>query len=150
MHSGFVRKRTRICSTHQQTGNTDIPVRKRAQLRFAKQVEFLLAEGRLFSNVFIVSFKDIGRRSVGKSGWTNEEPITSPPRRDAVGEFSVFRHPSTHYFDWRDVHLQESAFRDNYASPRHSASGSHTTSRNRGFQRNNRNDNLNFRGESRI
>ncbi|GFS54944.1 hypothetical protein TNCV_3576481 [Trichonephila clavipes] len=27
MHSGFVRKRTRICSTHQQTVNTDIPVR---------------------------------------------------------------------------------------------------------------------------
>ncbi|GFW05929.1 hypothetical protein TNCV_4477201, partial [Trichonephila clavipes] len=27
MHSGFARKCARICSTHQQTGNTDIPVR---------------------------------------------------------------------------------------------------------------------------
>ncbi|GFY27783.1 hypothetical protein TNCV_242491 [Trichonephila clavipes] len=98
---------------------------------------------------FIVAFKDIGRRSVGKSGWTNVEPITSP-RRDAAGEFSVFRHPSSHSFDRRHVHFQESAFRDNYAAPRHSASGSHTTSRNRGFQRNTRNNNLNFRGERRI
>ncbi|GFS68186.1 hypothetical protein TNCV_439331 [Trichonephila clavipes] len=73
-----------------------------------------------------------------------------PSRRDAAGEFSVFRHPSTHSFDRRHVHFQESAFRDNYAAPRHSASGSHTTSRNRGFQRNTRNDNLNFRGENRI
>ncbi|GFV31920.1 hypothetical protein TNCV_1649551 [Trichonephila clavipes] len=72
------------------------------------------------------------------------------PRRSAASEFSVFRHPSTHSFDRRHVHFQESAFRDNYAAPRHSARGSHTTSRNRGFQRNTRNDNLNFRGESRI
>ncbi|GFW29818.1 hypothetical protein TNCV_3936851 [Trichonephila clavipes] len=73
-----------------------------------------------------------------------------PPRRDAAGEFSVFRHPSTHSVNRRHVHFQESAFRDNYAAPRHSAGGSHMTSRNRGFQRNTRNDNLNFRGESRI
>ncbi|GFU30271.1 hypothetical protein TNCV_4116351 [Trichonephila clavipes] len=54
-------------------------LQKRAQLRFAKQVGIFLAEGRLFSNVFIVAFKDIGRHSVGKSGWTSVEPITSPP-----------------------------------------------------------------------
>ncbi|GFY13421.1 hypothetical protein TNCV_1802921 [Trichonephila clavipes] len=73
-----------------------------------------------------------------------------PPRRSAASEFSVFRHPGTHPFDRRHVHFQESAFRDNYAAPRHSARESHTTSRNRGFQRNTRNDNLNFHGESRI
>ncbi|GFY18850.1 hypothetical protein TNCV_3875381 [Trichonephila clavipes] len=28
---------------------------------------------------FIVAFKDIGKRSVEKRGWTNVEPITSPP-----------------------------------------------------------------------
>ncbi|GFU69492.1 hypothetical protein TNCV_2813831 [Trichonephila clavipes] len=72
------------------------------------------------------------------------------PRRSAASEFSVFRHPGTHSFDRRHVHFQESAFLDNYADPRHLARGSHTTSRNRGFQRNTRNDNLNFRGESRI
>ncbi|GFT27924.1 hypothetical protein TNCV_2898461 [Trichonephila clavipes] len=73
-----------------------------------------------------------------------------PPRRKAASEFSVFRHPVTPSFDRRHVHFQESAFRDNYAAPRHSASGSHTTSRNRDFQRNTRNDNLNFSGENRF
>ncbi|GFW59222.1 uncharacterized protein TNCV_2781531 [Trichonephila clavipes] len=72
------------------------------------------------------------------------------PRGNAASEFSVFRHPSTHSFDRRRVHFQESAFRDNYAAPRHSANGSQTTSRGRGFRRNTRNDNLNFRGESRF
>ncbi|GFS97892.1 retrovirus-related Pol polyprotein from transposon 17.6 [Trichonephila clavipes] len=36
-----------------------------------------------------------------------------PPRRS---DFSVSRHPG---FDGRHVHFQESAFRDNYAAPRH-------------------------------
>ncbi|GFV01116.1 hypothetical protein TNCV_1010371 [Trichonephila clavipes] len=72
-----------------------------------------------------------------------------PPRRSAASDFSVFRHPGTHSFDRRHVNFQESAFRDNYAAPRHPARGTHTTSGNRGFQRNTRNENLNFRGESR-
>ncbi|GFS90482.1 hypothetical protein TNCV_4096911 [Trichonephila clavipes] len=73
-----------------------------------------------------------------------------PPRGNAASEFSVFRHPSTHSFDRRRVHFQESAFRDNYAAPRLSANGSQTTSRGRGFRRNTRNDDLNFHGESRF
>ncbi|GFU82009.1 hypothetical protein TNCV_516901 [Trichonephila clavipes] len=70
-----------------------------------------------------------------------------PPRRSAASDFSVSRHPD---FDRRHVHFQESAFRDNYAAPRHPVRGTHTTSGNRGFQRYTRNDNLNFCGESRI
>ncbi|GFS77779.1 hypothetical protein TNCV_553631 [Trichonephila clavipes] len=73
-----------------------------------------------------------------------------PPRGNAVSEFSFFRHPSTHYVDRRHVNFQESAFRNNYAAPRHSANGSQTASRGRGFRRNTRNGNLNFRGESRF
>ncbi|GFV83472.1 hypothetical protein TNCV_982351 [Trichonephila clavipes] len=77
-----------------------------------------------------------------------------PSRGNAASEFSVFRHPSTHSFDRRRVHFHESAFRDNYAAPRHSANVSQSTSRGRGntagFRRNTRNDNLNFRGESRF
>ncbi|GFU49547.1 hypothetical protein TNCV_1590861 [Trichonephila clavipes] len=65
------------------------------------------------------------------------------PRRNVASEFSVFRHPSTHSSDRRHVHFQESAFRDNYAAPRHLANGSQT--RDRGG-----NGNLNFRGESRF
>ncbi|GFX38904.1 hypothetical protein TNCV_4753801 [Trichonephila clavipes] len=70
-----------------------------------------------------------------------------PPRRNAASDYSVSRHPG---FDGRRVHFRESAFRDNYAAPRNPVRGSHTTSENRGFQRYNRNDTLNFRGESRI
>ncbi|GFS81466.1 hypothetical protein TNCV_896061 [Trichonephila clavipes] len=70
-----------------------------------------------------------------------------PPRRNAASDYSVSRHPG---FYGRRVHFRESAFRDNYAAPRHPVRGSHTTSGNRGFQRYNRNDALNFRGESRI
>ncbi|GFT84418.1 hypothetical protein TNCV_1636841 [Trichonephila clavipes] len=73
-----------------------------------------------------------------------------PPPEKRASDFSVFRHPGTHSFDRRHVNFQESAFRDNHAVPRHLARGSHTTSRNRGFQRNTRNENLNFRRESRI
>ncbi|GFY33031.1 integrase catalytic domain-containing protein [Trichonephila clavipes] len=54
-----------------------------------------------------------------------------PPCRNAAGEFSVFRQPNTHSFDRRHVHFQESAFRDNYAAPRHSANISQSTSRDR-------------------
>ncbi|GFT19289.1 hypothetical protein TNCV_303891 [Trichonephila clavipes] len=86
------------------------------------------------------------RAECRKKKWDERRANYQPPRRSA--EFSVFRHPGTQSFDRRHVHFQESAFRDNYAAPRHSARGSHTTSRNRGFQRNTRNDNLNFRGES--
>ncbi|GFW58902.1 uncharacterized protein TNCV_4620031 [Trichonephila clavipes] len=70
-----------------------------------------------------------------------------PPRRNAASDYSVSRHPG---FDGRRVHFRESAFRDNYAAPRHPVRGSHTTSGNKGFQRYNRNDTLNFRGESHI
>ncbi|GFX45913.1 hypothetical protein TNCV_2254901 [Trichonephila clavipes] len=98
---------------------------------------------------FIVAFKD-RQAECRKKKWDERRANYQSPRRNAASEFSVFRHPSTHSFDRRHVHFQESAFRDNYAAPRHSASGSHTTSRNRGFQRNTRNDNLNFRGESQI
>ncbi|GFU95750.1 hypothetical protein TNCV_4889391 [Trichonephila clavipes] len=52
---------------------------------------------RLFSNVFIVAFKDIGRRSVGKSGWTNEEPVTSPPERRR-GRIFCFPSPKHSFF----------------------------------------------------
>ncbi|GFX67460.1 hypothetical protein TNCV_3463491 [Trichonephila clavipes] len=105
-----------------------------------------LTEERMFSNVFIVAFKDIDKRSVERRSEINAQPITSPPEKRA-SDFSVSRHPG---FDGRHVHFQESAFRDNYAAPRHPARGTHTTSGNRGFQRYTRNDNLNFRGESRI
>ncbi|GFX78728.1 uncharacterized protein TNCV_3695641 [Trichonephila clavipes] len=47
------------------------------------------------------------------------------------------------------LHFGESAFRDNYAAPRHSVRRSHTNSGNRGFQRYHRNETLNSRGESR-
>ncbi|GFW78679.1 hypothetical protein TNCV_4261021 [Trichonephila clavipes] len=77
-----------------------------------------------------------------------------PPCGNAASEYSVFRHPSTHSFDRRRVHYHDSAFRDNYAAPRHSANVSQSTSRGRGdvtrFRRNMRNGNLNFRGESRF
>ncbi|GFU56643.1 hypothetical protein TNCV_3930401 [Trichonephila clavipes] len=56
-----------------------------------------------------------------------------PPQRSAASEFSVSRHPGTHLSDGRHVHFQESAFRDNYAAPRHPARGTHTTSGNRVF-----------------
>ncbi|GFT54295.1 hypothetical protein TNCV_2467911 [Trichonephila clavipes] len=66
-----------------------------------------------------------------------------PPWGNAAGEFSVFRQPNTHSFDQRRVHFHESAFRDNYAAPRHSANVSQSTSRGRGdvtrFRRNTRN-----------
>ncbi|GFX86169.1 hypothetical protein TNCV_2560511 [Trichonephila clavipes] len=78
------------------------------------------------------------------------QEASSVTARKTASEFSVFRHPSTHSFDRQHVHFQESAFGDNYAAPRHSANGSQTTSRERGFRRNTRNDNLNFRGESRF
>ncbi|GFT30784.1 retrovirus-related Pol polyprotein from transposon 17.6 [Trichonephila clavipes] len=39
-----------------------------------------------------------------------------PPRRNTASDFSVSRHPG---FDGRHVHFRESAFRDNYAAPRH-------------------------------
>ncbi|GFX18155.1 hypothetical protein TNCV_1578341 [Trichonephila clavipes] len=76
-----------------------------------------------------VSARKTGKWSVEKRGWTKAKPITNPPRGNAASEFSVFRHPSTHSFDRRRVHFQESAFRDNYAAPKHSAHGSQTTSR---------------------
>ncbi|GFU53896.1 hypothetical protein TNCV_3056161 [Trichonephila clavipes] len=69
------------------------------------------------------------------------------PRRNAASEYSIARHPGS---DGRHVHFRESAFRDNYAAPRHPVRGSHTNSGNRGFQRYNRNETLNSRGESRI
>ncbi|GFW59123.1 hypothetical protein TNCV_2780541 [Trichonephila clavipes] len=98
---------------------------------------------------FYCGFQGHRQAECKKRGWTNVEPINSPPG-NAASEFSVFRHPCTHSFDLRHVYFQESAFRDNYAAPRHSANGSQTTSRDRGFRRNTRNDNLNFRGESRF
>ncbi|GFV22278.1 hypothetical protein TNCV_3923381 [Trichonephila clavipes] len=77
-----------------------------------------------------------------------------PPWGNATGEFSVFRHPNTHSFDQRSVHFHDSAFRDNYTTPRHSETVPQRTTRGRGnatrFRRNTRNDNLNFRGESRF
>ncbi|GFT43314.1 hypothetical protein TNCV_2521491 [Trichonephila clavipes] len=113
-----------------------------------KSGEILLTEGKTFSNAFIVAFKDIDRRSVERSRGTNALPVTSPPpRRNAASDYSVSRHPG---FDGRRVHFRESAFRDNYAAPKHPVGGSHTTSGDRGFQRYNRNDALNFHGESRI
>ncbi|GFW16387.1 hypothetical protein TNCV_442621 [Trichonephila clavipes] len=107
----------------------------------------ILTEGRTFSNAFIVAFKDIDKREVEKKKGTNALPITSLSRRNAASDFSVSRHPG---FDGRHVHFRESAFRDNYAAPRHPVRGPHTTSGNRGFQRYTRNNNLNFHGESRI
>ncbi|GFW44311.1 hypothetical protein TNCV_1747401 [Trichonephila clavipes] len=40
-----------------------------------------LTEGRMFSNVFIVAFKDIDKRSVERSRGTFVQPITSPPEK---------------------------------------------------------------------
>ncbi|GFT57399.1 hypothetical protein TNCV_2035251 [Trichonephila clavipes] len=114
-----------------------------------KLEEINLRVGRL-QEASSVTARKTGKRSLEKRSGINVQPITSPLRRSAASDFSVFRHPGTHSFDRRHVHFQESAFRDNYAAPRHSARGSHTTSGNRGFQRNTRNDNLNFRGDSRI
>ncbi|GFY33100.1 retrovirus-related Pol polyprotein from transposon 17.6 [Trichonephila clavipes] len=54
-----------------------------------------------------------------KRSGINVQPVTSPPPEKRAGDFSVFRHPGTHSFDRRNVHFQESAFRDNYAAPRH-------------------------------
>ncbi|GFS77888.1 hypothetical protein TNCV_2027771 [Trichonephila clavipes] len=93
-----------------------------------------------------INLRDIDRRSVERNRGTNALPVTSP-RRNAASDYSVSRHPG---FDGRRVHFRESAFRDNYAAPRHPVRGTHTTSGDRGFQRYNRNDTLNFRGESRI
>ncbi|GFX53326.1 hypothetical protein TNCV_363191 [Trichonephila clavipes] len=116
-----------------------------------KLEEINLRVGRLQEVSSVTARKTGHRQAECKKKETGRTYSQLPaPRRSAASEFSVFRHPSTHSFDRRHVHFQESAFRDNYAAPRHSARGSHTTSRNRGFQRNTRNDNLNFRGESRI
>ncbi|GFU77035.1 hypothetical protein TNCV_1517131 [Trichonephila clavipes] len=41
----------------------------------------LLTEGRMFSNTFIVEFRDIDKRSVEKGGGTRTLPITSPPEK---------------------------------------------------------------------
>ncbi|GFT52059.1 hypothetical protein TNCV_466701 [Trichonephila clavipes] len=49
------------------------------QLRLVKQVGNFLTEGRLFSNVSIVAFKDIDKRSVERRSETTVQPITSPP-----------------------------------------------------------------------
>ncbi|GFT34471.1 hypothetical protein TNCV_4124621 [Trichonephila clavipes] len=38
-------------------------------------------DGSLFSNVFIVAFKDIGKWSVEKRSGINVQPITSPPEK---------------------------------------------------------------------
>ncbi|GFW38909.1 retrovirus-related Pol polyprotein from transposon 412 [Trichonephila clavipes] len=40
-----------------------------------------LTEGRMFSNVFIVAFKDIHKQSVERSRGTFVQPITSPPEK---------------------------------------------------------------------
>ncbi|GFW92675.1 retrovirus-related Pol polyprotein from transposon 17.6 [Trichonephila clavipes] len=39
-----------------------------------------------------------------------------PPRRNAASDYSISSHPG---LDGRHVHFRESAFRDNYAAPRH-------------------------------
>ncbi|GFW91850.1 hypothetical protein TNCV_4080101 [Trichonephila clavipes] len=70
-----------------------------------------------------------------------------PPRRIAASDYSISCHPG---LDGRHVHFRESDFRDSYAAPKHPVRGSHTNSGNRGFQRYNRNETLNSRGESRI
>ncbi|GFU57999.1 hypothetical protein TNCV_1034621 [Trichonephila clavipes] len=88
---------------------------KPVQLQLVNQGGILLTEGRTFSSAFIVAFKDIDRRSVEKGRGTNALPITSL-RRNAASDFSVSRHPG---FVGRHVHFRESAFRDNYAAPRH-------------------------------
>ncbi|GFT87412.1 retrovirus-related Pol polyprotein from transposon 412 [Trichonephila clavipes] len=62
-----------------------------------------------------INLRDIDRRSVERSRGANALPITSP-RRNAASDYSVSRHPG---FDGRHVHFRESAFRDNYAAPRH-------------------------------
>ncbi|GFT00652.1 uncharacterized protein TNCV_141951 [Trichonephila clavipes] len=69
-----------------------------------------------------------------------------PPRRNAASEY-FSNHPGS---EGSHVHFRESTLRDNYAAPRHSVRGSHTNSRNRGFQRYHRNETLNSRGESHI
>ncbi|GFX09823.1 hypothetical protein TNCV_654221 [Trichonephila clavipes] len=53
---------------------------------------------------------------------------SQPPWGNAAVEFSVFRHPNTHSFDRRRVHFHDSAFRDNYTAPRHSATVPQRTS----------------------
>ncbi|GFU93963.1 hypothetical protein TNCV_1672191 [Trichonephila clavipes] len=68
------------------------------------------AEGRLLSNSIFVALRDIGKRSAEKEDRRTQKPITTPSRGNAASEFSVFRHPSTHSFDRRRVHFQESAF----------------------------------------
>ncbi|GFT52481.1 hypothetical protein TNCV_14621 [Trichonephila clavipes] len=111
-------------------------------------------EGRLFSNAIIVVLKDISMWSVERRELKERKTNYQPSWGNAASEFSVFRHQSTHSFDRRRVHFHDSAFRDNYTAPRHSANGSQRTSRGRGntagFRRNTRNDNLNFRGECRF
>ncbi|GFW15533.1 hypothetical protein TNCV_4656731 [Trichonephila clavipes] len=101
-----------------------------------------------------VTARKTGKRNVEEKERKNANRIPNPPWGNAAGEFSVFRHPNTHSFDQRRVHFHDSAFRDNYAAPRHSATVPQRTSRGRGnaagFRRNTRNDNLNFRGESRF
>ncbi|GFY26005.1 hypothetical protein TNCV_1917551 [Trichonephila clavipes] len=69
---------------------------------------------------------DIGKRSVEKEDGRTQSQLPTP-RGNAASEFSVFRHPSTHSFDRRRDHFQESAFRDNYAAPRHSTHDRHKT-----------------------
>ncbi|GFT46389.1 hypothetical protein TNCV_3127331 [Trichonephila clavipes] len=95
-----------------------------------------------------------GKRNEEEKERKNANRIPNRPWGNAAGEFSVFRHPNTHSFDQRRVHFHDSAFRDNYTVPRHSATVPQRTSRGRGnaagFRRNTRNDNLNFRGESRF
>ncbi|GFU37736.1 hypothetical protein TNCV_1466061 [Trichonephila clavipes] len=127
-----------------------VPTPTPPHLSLKAKLNFNLVVKRLQEASTVTAHKT-GKRSVEKRRGTNVEPITSPPnpRRNAASEFSVFGHPSTHSSDRRHVHFQESAFRDNYAAPRHSAKGAQTRNRG-GFRSNTRNDTLNFRGETRF
>ncbi|GFV85036.1 hypothetical protein TNCV_3319751 [Trichonephila clavipes] len=93
-----------------------------------------------------VTARKTGKRNVEEKERKNANRIPTPPWEMPEGEFSVFRHPNTHSFDQRRVHFHDSAFRDNYAAPRHSATVPQRTSRGRGnaagFRRNTSNDNL--------
>ncbi|GFV79290.1 hypothetical protein TNCV_71581 [Trichonephila clavipes] len=97
----------------------------------------ILTEERTFSKCFYCGIQGHRQAECRKRQRDERAARYQPPRRNAASEYSFSSSPRP---GGRHVHFGESAFRDNYAAPRHSVRGSHTNSENRGFQRYRRNE----------
>ncbi|GFU83768.1 hypothetical protein TNCV_2266891 [Trichonephila clavipes] len=123
------------------------------QLRLAKQVGSFSQKGDCLQ-MFYCGLEGHKQTECRRKRAEERQSNYQPPWGNGEDEFSVIRHPNTHSFDQRRVYFHDSAFHDNYTAPRHSETAPQRTSRGRGntagFRRNKRNDNLNFREESRF